>query len=122
MFRQFVENYRDDGVESDIPNCRAQRRPCPFNVHFLHGVQRSTYDRQEYLQRKRVAERPLAMTLPEVCEDNYACDRCVGTPQRSERVPLERHYSQENRQICGPEDYHRPDLRKKQGTARRNDV
>src|SRR3984885_8603134 len=66
----------------------------------------------------RVEERSFSPASPEVGEDDHTCDRRVRTPQRGEGVPFKRQNNQENRQICGAEDYHCPDLRKKQRTAR----
>src|SRR6266702_5976338 len=73
-------------------------------------------------QRFRVEERPVSAASPKIGEDDHTCNRGVRTPKRGECVPLELHYSQKNRQVCGAEDYHRPYFREKQRTARCNHI
>ncbi len=62
----------------------------------------------------------MSAASPEIREDDHTCDCRIRTPWRRERVAFELHYNQENRQVCHAEDYHRPDLREKQRTARCN--
>src|SRR5580658_1807520 len=91
-----------------IHRCRDSCSPTPTCAFVLSSV-------WKWL---RVEERSFSPASPEVGEDDHTCDRRVRTPQRGEGVPFKRQNNQENRQICGAEDYHCPDLRKKQRTAR----
>src|SRR5580704_11795763 len=58
----------------------------------------------------RVEEWAVSVALPEIGQDDHACDRRIGTPQRGEGVALDLHYSQENRQVGRPKQYHHFDL------------
>src|ERR1700690_2383728 len=70
----------------------------------------------------RVDERPLFGASPEVAKDDHAGDRRIRAPKRSERVPLERHYDQQYREVRRAEDYHHPDLREKQRATSCNHI
>lgn len=73
-------------------------------------------------QRFRVEEWPLFAASPEAHKDDHTRDRRIRTPQRGERVPLDLHYNQENRQVCRAENYHHPYLREKKRTTRCNHI
>src|SRR5579864_7727533 len=46
-----------------------------------------------------VNKRSVSMAFPEVAENDYTSDRRIRTPKRSERVPLEFHDGQQDRQV-----------------------
>src|ERR1700678_3306061 len=48
----------------------------------------------------RVEERPLSATSPKIYEDDHTGGGRIRTPQRRERIPLDLHHNQDNRQVC----------------------
>src|ERR1700733_8039638 len=72
--------------------------------------------------RVSILERPRQLAPPEVSQNNHTSHRSISTPQRSKRISLHGHYSQQDHQIYRPKDHHISHLREEQRTAGRNHI
>ena len=88
---------------------RRNRLDADFDNHVLrHALVKVT----GRLSLQSIAEGPFCAAFPKVDENDDARDGRVCAPQRGERVPLVLHDSQQDSQVCRPENYHHSDARK----------
>src|ERR1035438_5982839 len=77
-------------------------RPAALDPAFFFAIAAQLPGGRRLSDRQIVAEWSVPAALPKVRENDHACHCRVSTPQRCERVPLYRHYDQQNNQISRP--------------------